>query len=90
MKRLLIMLLTLLIVFSSTLVFAADEDESLNIIADAFIFRPIGFTTLVIGSAVFVVTLPIAVISKSVPKTADELVVKPFEYTFVRPLGATD
>jgi len=41
----------------------------------------------VLGSAVFVVALPVAAISGSVGRTADTLVVGPAQATFTRPLG---
>jgi hypothetical protein len=44
----------------------------------------------VLGSAIFVVSLPVTAISKSVKKTADTLVVKPANATFTRPLGDMD
>ena len=43
-----------------------------------------------LGSAIFVVALPVAAISKSVKKTADTLVAKPAKATFTRPLGDMD
>ena len=55
--------------------------------ADALVVRPACLVATVVGSAVFVVALPAAAISKSVKKTADTLVVKPAKATFTRPLG---
>jgi len=37
-----------------------------------------------------VATLPLALVSKSVKKTANTLVVKPAQATFTRPLGDMD
>jgi hypothetical protein len=54
--------------------------------ADA-VSRPLWFGATVVGGALFVVTLPITVLSKSVDKTAKTLVVKPAQATFRRPLG---
>jgi len=48
------------------------------------------FAATVVGSAVFVVTLPFAALSKSVKSTAHALVVVPAEATFSRPLGDFD
>jgi hypothetical protein len=49
--------------------------------------RPACFVATVVGSAIFVVALPFAAMSKSTKKTADALVVKPAKATFSRPLG---
>ena len=56
-------------------------------VADVALVRPGCFVTTVLGSAVFIVALPIAVISRSVKQTADTLVVQPAKATFTRPLG---
>ena len=58
--------------------------------ADALVIRPACFVATVLGSAVFVVALPAAAISKSVKKTANTLVVKPANATFTRPMGDMD
>lgn len=55
--------------------------------ADAVIMRPAMFAATVVGSAIFVVTLPVAALSKSVKSTAHALVVVPAQATFTRPLG---
>ena len=55
--------------------------------ADVLVVRPACLVATVVGSAVFVVALPAAAMSKSVKKAADTLVVKPANATFTRPLG---
>ena len=69
---------------------AAEESNPLEVAADAIVVRPACLVATVVGSAVFVVALPAALISKSVKKTADALVVKPAKATFTRPLGDMD
>ena len=69
---------------------AAEESNPLEVAADAMVVRPACLVATVVGSAVFVVALPAALISKSVKKTADTLVVKPAKATFTRPLGDMD
>ena len=54
------------------------------------VIRPACLVATVLGSAVFIVALPAATISKSVKQTADTLVVKPANATFTRPLGNMD
>ena len=62
----------------------------MEVAADALVVRPACLVATVVGSAVFVVALPWAAISKTVKKTADELVGKPANATFVRPMGDMD
>jgi len=49
--------------------------------------RPLGLIAIVAGSAAFVVALPFTIFSGSVGSSADELVKRPIDYTFKRPLG---
>jgi hypothetical protein len=65
----------------------AEEAGPLAVAADAVIGRPVCFLATIVGSALFVVSLPIAATSHSVKKAAHELVVKPARATFTRPLG---
>jgi hypothetical protein len=66
---------------------SGDNDKSAAIVADVALARPGCLIATVFGSAVFVIALPFAVISKSVHKTAHALVVCPAQATFTRPLG---
>ncbi len=86
MKKICAILLAFVIVFTSSMAFALDGDAT-DVIADTFILRPLGFAATVAGGAVFVISLPMALITKSTDKTYKVLVKEPFEYTFVRPLG---
>ncbi|SPE51822.1 conserved exported hypothetical protein [Verrucomicrobia bacterium] len=61
--------------------------DMFTVVADTVIVRPGCFAATIIGSAFFVVTLPIAAASKSVKKTAHTLVLTPGKFTFTRPLG---
>lgn len=65
----------------------ASENDPLAVVADVALVRPGCFVATVLGSVVFVVALPIAVISRSVKETANTLVVQPAKATFTRPLG---
>lgn len=58
--------------------------------ADVIVVRPVSFLATVLGSVVFVVTLPFTVPCHGVQKAADALVVKPAQYTFTRELGDVD
>ncbi len=87
MKKIFIVLVTLLFVLTSTTAFAASDNDGIAIIADFLILRPIGIATIVGGTGMFILTLPFSVITGSVGKTADALVVEPVNFTFVRDLG---
>ena len=67
-----------------------DNGGPMEVAADALVVRPVCLAATVVGSAVFVVALPAAALSKSVKKTANTLVVKPANATFKRPLGDMD
>jgi hypothetical protein len=66
---------------------ARATDNSVEVVADAVIVRPACFVATVIGTAFFVIALPVAATSRSVKKTAHTLVVDPAKATFTRPLG---
>jgi hypothetical protein len=67
---------------------ARSEDVSAEtIIVDGLLLRPGGIIATVVGTAVFVVTLPFSIPTRSVDKAAQKLIVDPAKYTFVRPLG---
>ncbi len=69
---------------------SAEESGPLTVVADFVVVRPACLVATVVGSAFFVVSLPVAAMSKSVKKTANTLVVKPANATFTRPLGDMD
>jgi hypothetical protein len=86
----------LLFLWATSLVHAAgdsyyttrSEDVSAEaIIADGLLLRPGGIIATVLGTAVFVITLPFSIPTKSVDTAAQRLIVDPARYTFVRPLG---
>lgn len=88
MKKIIAVLLTLtlVIILSSSMAFA-DKDKDVDVMADALVLKPIGFAALIGGTAIFVISLPIAAITRSIGTTADVLVKQPFEYVFIRPIG---
>lgn len=75
---------------TSTPAFASPEQDPLVVAADALVVRPALLVTTVAGSAVFLVALPFAAISKSVKSSARSLVVAPAAATFTRALGDFD
>src|SRR4051794_5875491 len=54
---------------------------------DILVVRPVCFAFTVAGSALFVISLPVAATSKSVHQVAHTLVVRPAKATFTRPIG---
>jgi uncharacterized membrane protein len=54
---------------------------------DVLAVRPLGFVATVLGTGLFVVSLPFSALGGNVDEAAQNLVVKPARFTFVRPLG---
>ena len=90
------LLVAILFLWATSLIHAAEDvsytarTETVSaetIIADGLLLRPGGLVATVVGTAVFVVTLPFSIPTKSVDKAAQKLIVDPAKYTFVRPLG---
>ena len=67
--------------------FASDPG---SIAVDTLLVRPVCLAGTIVGSALFLVSLPIALTSKSVHRSANALVVTPAHATFRRPLGDID
>jgi hypothetical protein len=89
MKAILATTICVLTISLSGAAYGSQSDDSgpLTVATDAVLIRPACLVATVLGSAFFVVALPVATISKSVKKTADTLVAKPAKATFTRPLG---
>lgn len=66
---------------------SATGDKGTDMVVDLVVLRPLGLVATVLGAVGFVVSLPFTVPSGSVEETAHELVARPAEYTFSRPLG---
>ncbi len=76
--------------WTGTTAFGAAEPDPAAVAADAVLGRPLYFGATIVGSALFLVSLPVAITSKSVHSTAEALVLKPARATFTRPLGNFD
>ncbi len=57
---------------------------------DVIAVRPLGFVATVLGTGLFVVSLPFSALGGNVDEAAENLVVGPARFTFVRPLGDFD
>ncbi|HEX4085124.1 MAG TPA: hypothetical protein VHY22_09450 [Chthoniobacteraceae bacterium] len=83
------LLVILLLLFTGARpLFADDLDYTPAAVgADALVVRPLCFIVTVLGTGLFIATLPIAVISRSTGKSAHALVGVPAHQTFGRKLG---
>jgi hypothetical protein len=87
MKTKLLTALCALALLSSATPASAGEDKSLEALADVSLVRPGCFVATIGGTALFIVALPFAAMSRSVKKTAHTLIVYPAKATFTRPVG---
>ena len=96
MQSLIALTLVIALIVTTSLVSAempyATADKTADppaeaIIADTLVLRPFGLAATVVGTVVFVVSLPFSLLTKKVDKAAQKLVVDPAKYTFTRPLG---
>jgi hypothetical protein len=95
MKKVAVIVLIVLIVFTHSMAFAKHEyvppissdTAPADIIIDIIVTRPIGLIGLVGGTVLYIVTFPAAAVTKSIDRTKKAFVTDPYNYTFVRPLG---
>ncbi len=91
-KKLNAFLVGLMLVITSFSAIAEQDntvtgDKATDMVADIVVARPLGLVSTVLGTVLTVISLPFTVPTGSVGDTARELIVKPAEYTFNRPLG---
>ena len=89
-KPIILLCIAALLVSQVNTASATHNEEGGAMIVDVLIARPACLVATIIGSAFFVVALPVAAASGSVNRAADALVVKPAKATFTRPLGDFD
>jgi hypothetical protein len=87
MKTKLLTALCALTLLSTATPAGAEDDKSLSALADVALVRPGCFVATIGGTALFIVCLPFAAMSRSVKKTAHNLVAVPAKATFTRPVG---
>jgi len=87
MKTKLLTALCALTLLSAATPAVAEEDKTLNALADVALVRPGCFVATIGGTALFIVAFPFAAMSKSVKKTAHTLIANPAKATFTRPVG---
>jgi hypothetical protein len=76
-----------LLLSTSTPAFAGGDTDATSVAVDVVVARPVSFALTLLGSVLFVVSLPVAVPSGCVNKAAHTLVTAPAKDTFTRPLG---
>jgi hypothetical protein len=54
---------------------------------DVAIVRPISLVATVLGTGIFIVSLPFSILGGNVDEAGRNLVLKPAKTTFIRPLG---
>lgn len=69
---------------------SSSSSDGVSMVADLLLVRPISLVGSALGAAVFLVSLPFTLTTQSTDEAARELVGKPLEYTFYRPLGDFD
>lgn len=69
-----------------------DNSASAGAMAfDLIVVRPISLVATVLGSGLFILSLPLVLIQRDAPvAAANKLVVEPARYTFDRPLGVME
>jgi len=87
MKKMVVVILTLIIVFTSSMSFARTDTDATNVIAETLVLRPLGIGALIFGSAFYVLSLPMALITDSEKDVREVLVIEPYEYVFERSMG---
>ena len=66
----------------------ADSDiTAASMIGDLFVLRPLGLVATILGTAFFLVTLPITAAAGNTEVAGERLVKEPGKFTFNRPLG---
>ncbi len=57
---------------------------------DVLVARPLGVAAGIIGTGVFIVSLPFTIPTKSVDTAAQMFILEPFKFSFVRPFPDQD
>ena len=86
MKKLTVTILIAICIIMAS-VPAFGNDRAFETTVDILLVRPVSLVATVVGTAVFIVSLPFSIPSQSVGATAQTLVAEPFNYTFTRPIG---
>ena len=66
------------------------EPSSFDYFIDIIVWRPVGAVGTVMGTGLYVLTLPFSLPTNTAEKTQEKLVQAPFDFTFKRPWGLVD
>ena len=87
----LFVILTLTFIPFSSIGLAQEEAEDVDMpgkmAVDILFTRPIGIISIVLGTALFIVSLPFSALGGNTKQAYENLIAKPAKYTFKRPLG---
>jgi hypothetical protein len=90
-SRLRILLLAAVLSVSSAASFAdmrtVEPPSAAAMAADMLLVRPLGVLGTVVGTGLFVVSLPLSALGMNSEEAVQRLVAEPARFTFVRPLG---
>lgn len=91
-RSLLVLMTTLSLVFAGPVLavddYAPNATPSAGAMAvDAVLVRPLSLVATVLGTGLFIVSLPFSLTGMNVGKADQRLIVEPLKYTFQRPLG---
>jgi hypothetical protein len=90
-RKLILSFCVLALSFASVTRVSADNGNGGGaMMADAVIARPLCLAATIVGTAFFVISLPISLMTGSTERARDALVVTPAKATFQRPLGDLD
>jgi len=65
-----------------------DEENAAAMAADLFFLRPLGNIAIAAGTKVFIISMPYSVLGGNFKRSVRKLVVEPFKFTWIRPLGS--
>jgi ABC-type sulfate transport system permease component len=77
----------ILVPFGSTAFALGNEPSAGAMIADTALARPLGIATTIVGSALFIVSIPFSALGGNVKTAYTKLIKDPFIFSFKRPLG---
>ena len=66
------------------------EPSSFDYFIDIIVWRPVGALATVLGTGLYLITLPFSLPTDTAEKTQEKLVDAPFDFTFKRPWGLVD
>ncbi|MEK7773215.1 MAG: hypothetical protein AAB307_02610 [Deltaproteobacteria bacterium] len=94
MKKIFAVILTVSVLLCSvpatSLAYDDQEPSGTEVAVDIVLVRPFGVAAIAAGAVFFVAGLPFTLPTMSVGIAARKLLVEPFKFTFLRPVGDID